>query len=54
MKGTRFAFVEEIQRAVTNELNGFSDTGFQGCFKARQQRWQACIDSKEEYFEGDH
>uniref|UniRef100_A0A8C4QZV8 Mos1 transposase HTH domain-containing protein n=1 Tax=Eptatretus burgeri TaxID=7764 RepID=A0A8C4QZV8_EPTBU len=54
MKGTHFASVEEIQRAVTNELNGLSDNDFQGCFKAWQRRWQACIDSQGDYFEGDH
>ena len=54
MKGTNFALTEDIQRAVTNELNGLLDNDFQKCFEAWQRHWHASIDSQGDYFEGDH
>ena len=54
MKGTHFASIEDIQRAMNKELNGLSDNDFQRCFEAWLRCWQACIDSQGDYLEGDH
>jgi hypothetical protein len=44
--------VEEIQRAVTREINNISKTAFLECVKKLKERANKCIDQGEMYFEG--
>jgi histone-lysine N-methyltransferase SETMAR len=54
MKGIHFTSIDTIQRAVTKDLDVLSETDFHRCYEAWQRRWQACIHSQGDYFEGDH
>jgi len=53
MKGRRFDTIEEIQEESQRVLDTIPKRDFQGCFQARQKRWDHCILAKGEYFEGD-
>ena len=53
MKGKRFADVTEVKKKTLEVLNNISTKEFQKCFQHWEKRWYKCIESKEEYFEGD-
>jgi len=48
------ADVTTIKREITLLLKGLSEEEFQGCFQQWKRRWDKCIVSNGEYFEGDH
>jgi hypothetical protein len=52
LKG-RFETVSEIQRESLAVLDNFKENDFHDPFKARKKRWDRCIHSKGNYFEGD-
>ena len=51
LKGRHFQTVEEIQCAVTRELNGISKTAFLEGMKKLKERANKCIDQGGMYFE---
>lgn len=53
MKGTRFYSIEEIRENTTRALKAIPKEDFLDCFKKLQYRWNKCIVSYGEYFEGD-
>jgi hypothetical protein len=53
MKGKRFASIAEIEAATTTRLKGLTKDDFQVCFKKWQERWNKCVASQGDYFEGD-
>ena len=53
LKGKRFQNVEEVSEKTTQVLKIITLQEFQNCFKQRKKRWDKCIDSQGEYFEGD-
>jgi hypothetical protein len=53
MKGKRFASIPEIEAAPTTRLKGPTKDDFQNCFKKWQERWNKCVASKGDNFEGD-
>jgi hypothetical protein len=52
MKDGRFDTIEETQEKSQRVLDTITKTDFQGCFQARQKRWNRCICAKGEYYEG--
>ena len=52
LKGRHFQTVEEIQCAVTRELNNISKTAFLEGMKKLKERANKCIDQRGMYFEG--
>jgi len=54
IKGTRFADVDAIKRAVTVELRRIPRESFQGCMDAWQKRMGKCSRAEGDYFEGDN
>jgi hypothetical protein len=53
MKGTRFDTVPEFEAATKERLRALMKKDFQSCFRSWQDRWNKCIDSKGDNFEGD-
>lgn len=53
LKGRRFETVEEIQQESQMVLDSLEEEDFQGAFQAWQKRWERCIESRGDYFEGD-
>lgn len=53
LKGRRFDSVEEIQNESQAILDGLQEKNFRGAFEAWQKRWDRCIRSQGDYFEGD-
>ena len=53
LKGRRFDDVEDIKANTTTELHNISLEEFGRCFDKWQQRWEKCVNSEGEYFEGD-
>jgi len=53
LKGKRFQNVEEVREKTTETLKAINLQEFQNCFEQRKKRWDNCIDSQGEYFEGD-
>jgi hypothetical protein len=53
LKGQRFQDVEEIKANTTTELKAITLEKFQRTFEKWQDRWNHCISSGGEYFEGD-
>jgi len=51
LKGRHFRTVEEIQCAVTRELNNISKTAFLEGMKKVKERANKCIDQRGMYFE---
>ena len=52
MKGRRFNNVDDNQRAVHKQLTSIAKEQFQNCFEDFQHRWNRCIISRGDYFEG--
>ena len=56
LKGHRFESIESIEAIKTNSLahlRSIPKKAFQECFRILKKRWQRCIQSRGEYFEGD-
>ena len=53
LKGRRFESIEAIKTNSLAHLRNIPKTAFQECFRTLKKRWQRCIQSKGEYFEGD-
>ena len=53
LKGRRFESVEAIKTNSQAHLRSIPKTAFQECFRTLKKRWQLCIQSRGEYFEGD-
>ena len=53
LKGRRFQTIEEIQENATIELRAITSSAFQGAFQKWKKRWERCIASRGDYFEGD-
>ena len=52
LKGCRFQTIEEIQENAIRELRAVTESAFQEAFQ-RKKRWERCITSRGDYFEGD-
>ena len=53
LKGRRFESIEAIKTNSLAHLHSSPKTAFQECFRTLKKRWQQCIQSRGEYFEGD-
>ena len=53
MKGKRFELIQDIEAATTAQLKTLMKEDFQNCFRRWQERWDKCVQSEREYFEGD-
>ena len=53
LKGKRFRNMEEVREKTTETLKAITLQEFQNCFEQWKKRWDNCIDSQGEYFEGD-
>jgi len=53
LKGRRFQTVDEIKENATKQLMDIPKDAFAECFEKWKERWEKCVRSQEEYFEGD-
>jgi hypothetical protein len=53
LKGRRFKTIDEIQENAIRELRVITENTFQEAFQQQKKRWERCIASRWEYFEGD-
>jgi transposase len=53
LKGRRFESIEAITTNSLAYLRSIPKPAFQECFRTLKKRWQRCIQSRGEYFEGD-
>ena len=53
LKGRRFDTFDEIQKNLTKELFAIPKEAFQKAFQSWQKRWERCVASEGNYFEGD-
>jgi len=53
LKGRRFDTFDETQKNSTKELFAIPKEAFQKAFQSWQKRWERCVASKGNYFEGD-
>jgi hypothetical protein len=53
LKGRRFETVSDIQRESPAVLDSIKENDFHGAFEEWKKRWDRCIRSQGEYFEGD-
>jgi len=53
LKGRRFESIEAIKTNSLAHLRSIPKRVFQECFRILMKRWQRCIQSRGEYFEGD-
>jgi hypothetical protein len=53
LKGRHFEIMSDIQRESQALLNNFKQNDFHGAFEAWKKRWDLCIRSQGDYFEGD-
>jgi transposase len=53
LKGRRFQTIEEIEENWTRDLRTIPQNKFQDAFQNWKKRWERCIKSGGEYFEGD-
>ena len=53
LKGRRFQTVEEIKENSLQDLRAIPQNTFQDAFQNWKKRWERCINSSGEYFEGD-
>jgi len=52
--GAALGDVTAIESEMTSLLKGLREEEIQGCFQQWKRRWDKCIVSNGEYFEGDH
>jgi transposase len=53
LKARRFQTVEEIKENLLQDLRAIPQNTFQDAFQNWKRRWERCINSRGEYFEGD-
>jgi len=53
LKGRRFQTTEEIEENAIRELRAIIESAFQEAFQQWMKRWERCIASRGDYFEGD-
>ena len=53
LKGRHFGTVENIEKAVTDQLKAIPVSDYQRCYEDWEQRLQRCVASQGNYFEGD-
>ena len=53
MKDKCFESIQDIKAATTAQLKTLTKEDFQNCFRKWQERWDKCVQSEGEYFEGD-
>jgi len=53
IKGKRFESIWYIEAATTAQLKTHTKEDFQNCFRKWQERWDKCVRSEWDYFEGD-
>jgi len=53
MKGKRFELIQDIEAATTVQLKTLMKKHFQNGFRKWQERWDKCVRSEGECFEGD-
>ena len=53
LKGRRFDNIKEIQTVSQNVMKTLKQYDFQKCLRSWKSRWDRCINSKGDYFEGD-
>jgi hypothetical protein len=53
LKGRRFETVPDIKRESQATLDSIKENYFHGAFEAWEKRWDRCIRSQGDYFEGD-
>jgi hypothetical protein len=53
LKRHRFQTIEDIQENVVRQLRAIRESAFQEAFKQWKKRWEWCIASRGDYFEGD-
>ena len=53
LKVRRFQTIEEIQVNVIRELRAITKSAFQEAFQPWKKRWEWCIASRVDHFEGD-
>jgi hypothetical protein len=53
LKGRRFDTTDEIQKNSPNELFAIPKEELQKAFQSCQKRWERCVASEGNYFEGD-
>ena len=54
LKGRRFTAIDDIKSASLKELKAIPKIEFEKCFEDCEKRWQKCIISNGDYFEGDN
>ena len=52
-KGRRFQTTEDIKENAIRELRAITESAFQEGFQQWKKRWEWCIASRRDYFEGD-
>jgi len=53
LKERRFRTIEEIQENAIRKLRVITESAFQEAFQQWKKRWERCIASRGDYFEGD-
>ena len=53
LKERRFQTIEEIQENAIREMRAITESSFQEAFQQWKKRWERCIASRGDYFEGD-
>ena len=53
LKGRHFGMVENIEKAVTDQLKVIPVSDFQRCYEEWEQHLQRCVASQRNYFERD-
>jgi len=53
LKGRRFQTIEEIKENSLQDLRAIPQNTFRDAFQNWEKRWERCINSRGEYFEGD-
>ena len=52
MKDKRFESIQDIEAATTAQLKTLTKEDLQNCFRKWQERWDNCVRSEGEYFDG--
>jgi len=53
LKGRRLQTIKEIQENAIRELRAVTESAFQEAFQQWKKRWERCIASRGDYFEGE-
>jgi hypothetical protein len=53
LNGRRFEILSDIQQESQAVLDSIKENDFHGAFEAWEKRWDPCVRSQGDYFEGD-